>query len=317
MMSRKSANLSRSWISSTTRCVRPSVMEPEPAPPAPARLPPCTSCLSSTPLVHITIEDEAVPFFSSRMEYPTDWPTFSPRSEAILSATEMALIRLGWVTTILHALPSSQHDSASIWGTWVVFPHPVSPASKTTWLLLTRSRISLLLDEIGSPLLTRWISLWPAALRLLKSSSNSLAHFPLSHVSALSPPPPLPFPLPLPCLRLPCSSGTFAASPVGPKSSRSVGGCALSRSLRRSTEAGLRPNTTAAASLEVCAVGLLSFKNLLSPLPCDLLLNPYFLHSECMKARCSAVRPAGKEYSCSSDCWNSLSLATTSILWPS
>lgn len=54
---------------------------------------------------------------------------FSPLSSAILSATAIALIRRGCVHTILHPGPKVGSSSRNC-GTWVDFPHPVSPETK-------------------------------------------------------------------------------------------------------------------------------------------------------------------------------------------
>lgn len=62
---------------------------------------------------------------SSRIWYPTVIPTFSVRSLATRSATEMAAILRGWVQMMLATLLEgpSREESKINWGTWVVFPH--------------------------------------------------------------------------------------------------------------------------------------------------------------------------------------------------
>jgi len=61
-------------------------------------------------------------------------PNFSPLSEATLSETEIAAMRLGCVQIILHTAPrnNSISDSRINCGTCVVFPQPVSPEMITT-----------------------------------------------------------------------------------------------------------------------------------------------------------------------------------------
>lgn len=64
----------------------------------------------------------------------TDSPSFSPRSAATLSETDMADIRLGWVHIILQTAPrtASISDSKMYWGSCVVLPQPVSPETTMT-----------------------------------------------------------------------------------------------------------------------------------------------------------------------------------------
>lgn len=59
-------------------------------------------------------------------------PMLSPRSSAMRSATAMALIRRGCVQTILQLgpMPGSSRRNC---GTWVDFPHPVSPDTRHAW----------------------------------------------------------------------------------------------------------------------------------------------------------------------------------------
>ena len=58
-----------------------------------------------------------------------------PSSSAIRSATDRAAIRRGWVCPIIPPpLPGRPRPSSrQIFGSWVVFPDPVSPATITTW----------------------------------------------------------------------------------------------------------------------------------------------------------------------------------------
>ena len=64
-----------------------------------------TNTLKRTPVVHSTIDEFLPPLPSSRILYPTLSPIPSPLSLAILSDTEVAEIRRGWVQTILHTSP--------------------------------------------------------------------------------------------------------------------------------------------------------------------------------------------------------------------
>ena len=75
-------------------------------------------------------------------------PTSVPSSWETRSAIDRAAIRLGWVWPIqpCSASPSSRH----IFGSWVLFPEPVSPATITTWLSRIASRSSVFRSEIGS-----------------------------------------------------------------------------------------------------------------------------------------------------------------------
>ena len=65
----------------------------------------------------------------------TDSPKSSPLSEATLSDTDIADIRLGCVHMILQAAPraDSISDSKMNCGICVVLPQPVSPEIITTW----------------------------------------------------------------------------------------------------------------------------------------------------------------------------------------
>src|SRR3954466_1645857 len=58
-------------------------------------------------------------------------PSGVPTSSAIRSATLRAAIRRGWVCPIVPCPP--RPSSRQIFGSWVVFPEPVSPATTTTW----------------------------------------------------------------------------------------------------------------------------------------------------------------------------------------
>jgi len=64
----------------------------------------------------------------------TDSPNFSPLSQATLSETDMAEMRLGCVHMILQAAPrtDSISDSKINCGICVVLPQPVSPEMITT-----------------------------------------------------------------------------------------------------------------------------------------------------------------------------------------
>ena len=64
--------------------------------------------------------------FSNRIWYPTEFPSLSALSAATLSATLIALIRLGCVQAILVVLPLPHSISWSsiIWATCVVLPQP-------------------------------------------------------------------------------------------------------------------------------------------------------------------------------------------------
>ena len=68
-----------------------------------------------------------------------------PHSSAIRCATVRAAIRLGWVWAI-RSLPASRQ----IFGSWVVLPDPVSPATTTTWWSRMRDAILGASAEIGS-----------------------------------------------------------------------------------------------------------------------------------------------------------------------
>ena len=58
----------------------------------------------------------------------------------------MAATLLGWVHTMLTLLPWPLATASSIMncGTWVVFPHPVSPDTTSTWLLEMVAKSSFL-----------------------------------------------------------------------------------------------------------------------------------------------------------------------------
>jgi hypothetical protein len=79
---------------------------------------------------------------------PTAPPSGMSNSSAIRSATVRAAILLGCVCPIVPSTPrpSSRH----IFGNWVVFPEPVSPATMTTWLSRIASRMSSRRAVIGS-----------------------------------------------------------------------------------------------------------------------------------------------------------------------
>ena len=71
-----------------------------------------------------------------------------PSSSAIRSATVRAAIRRGWVWPIMPATP--RPSSRQIFGSWVVLPEPVSPATITTWWSRMAAAISSLRWLTGS-----------------------------------------------------------------------------------------------------------------------------------------------------------------------
>ena len=68
----------------------------------------------------------------NRIAKPTASPIGTWSSSAIRSATVRAAMRRGWVWPIAPRTP--RPSSRQIFGSWVVFPDPVSPATTTTWL---------------------------------------------------------------------------------------------------------------------------------------------------------------------------------------
>ncbi len=83
-----------------------------------------------------------------------------PVSSAIRSASERAAIRRGWVCPIMPRTP--RPNFRQIFGSWVDFPDPVSPATMTTWfasmaairsstLALTGSSIGKVMVPISGP----------------------------------------------------------------------------------------------------------------------------------------------------------------------
>ena len=70
---------------------------------------------------------------SPRIWYPISSPSETPSSSATRFATPMQAIRRGWVTIILQCWPFSWAASRIYFGTYVVFPHPVSPWITTTF----------------------------------------------------------------------------------------------------------------------------------------------------------------------------------------
>ncbi len=68
-----------------------------------------------------------------------------PSSEEIRSATDRAAIRRGWVWPIF-----SRPSSRQIFGSWVVLPEPVSPATTTTWWSRMAAAISSRRSLTGS-----------------------------------------------------------------------------------------------------------------------------------------------------------------------
>ena len=100
------------------------------------------SLRNSTPLVQNISAQSALALVSSLIWYPTlPAPMFSPLSLATRSLTVTADIRLGCVHMIVAPLPLPHASSMRYWGTCVVLPHPVAPATSTTWLRATASKI--------------------------------------------------------------------------------------------------------------------------------------------------------------------------------
>ena len=63
------------------------------------------------------------------------------------SATVRAASRRGWVWPMVPATP--RPSSRQIFGSWVVFPEPVSPATTTTWWSRMAAAISSRRWETG------------------------------------------------------------------------------------------------------------------------------------------------------------------------
>ena len=109
------------------------------------------SLRSSTPLVQNISAHSALDLVSSLIWYPTlPAPICSPLSLATRSDTVTAEMRLGCVHMIAAPFPRAQASSMRYCGTCVVLPHPVAPATRTTWLCLTASRIAGLNSSTGS-----------------------------------------------------------------------------------------------------------------------------------------------------------------------
>ena len=85
----------------------------------------------------------------NRTVEPTTEPTVVPSSAATRSAIVLAAIRRGWVWPII--FPSTPRPSSrQSFGSWVLFPEPVSPATITTWLLSIAASRSSRRPVIGS-----------------------------------------------------------------------------------------------------------------------------------------------------------------------
>ena len=96
----------------------------------------CAISASSTPSV-ISLTSVPSPTWSvNRIFQPTTSPSGLASSSAIRSATLRAAIRRGWVCPIRPRTP--RPSSSAIFGSWVVFPEPVSPATTTTWRVAQR-----------------------------------------------------------------------------------------------------------------------------------------------------------------------------------
>mmetsp|Transcript_6217 Transcript_6217/g.13024 ORF Transcript_6217/g.13024 Transcript_6217/m.13024 type:complete len:242 (+) Transcript_6217:2349-3074(+) len=138
--SKKSVLMSRSCTSSITTCETP---------PSDGSL---TIRRSSTPVVTNSMHPDfrgETPL--RRTLYPTELPSFSPRSSATRSATEEAAMRLGCVTTMFVETPSPRAIASSrmYWGHWVDFPLPVPPETTTTWFVFKASSRSSRIALIG------------------------------------------------------------------------------------------------------------------------------------------------------------------------
>src|SRR3954453_14448750 len=80
--------------------------------------------------------------------YPTTWPSSVPSSSAMRSATLRAAIRRGWVWPMTFVSP--RPSARQIFGSFVVLPDPVSPATTTTWWSRIASEMSSRRAETGS-----------------------------------------------------------------------------------------------------------------------------------------------------------------------
>ncbi len=67
----------------------------------------------------------------NRTANPTSAPSSTPHSSAMRAARVRAAMRRGWVCPIIPVRP--RPAASAIFGSWVVLPDPVSPATTTTW----------------------------------------------------------------------------------------------------------------------------------------------------------------------------------------
>ena len=90
-------------------------------------------CISASkmPSVITLMSESRLTLSLNRTFQPTKSPRGVPSSSAIRSATARAAIRRGCVWPIRPCTP--RPASRQIFGSWVVFPDPVSPATITTW----------------------------------------------------------------------------------------------------------------------------------------------------------------------------------------
>ncbi len=86
---------------------------------------------SSTPSVTTRTTDAGSVRSSKRTFQPTAPPRPTPSSSAMRAATARAAMRRGWVSVMHPSTP--RPASMQIFGSWVVLPEPVSPATTTTW----------------------------------------------------------------------------------------------------------------------------------------------------------------------------------------
>ena len=95
------------------------------------------------------------PFFFF-LYIPTWYPIVSPTSSSISWATRFAMLTaaslLGYVHNILHGYLRFKQSSSMYFGTWVVFPQPVSPETIRTYFCLNLSIILVFSLNIGRKL---------------------------------------------------------------------------------------------------------------------------------------------------------------------
>mmetsp|Transcript_29832 Transcript_29832/g.89733 ORF Transcript_29832/g.89733 Transcript_29832/m.89733 type:complete len:388 (-) Transcript_29832:87-1250(-) len=284
---RNSVSRSSSWTSSKMKCVYSTKSGSD------------ASFLSKTPgVANSNLVLDGWNELSNRTWYPTTLPHASPRSAATRSATAMADSRRGWEHAI-RAVPDVA--SKRNCGTCVDLPQPVSPATRTTSFVFTRSTTFRRASHAGSDDREATMAAGVDAGGSGGASYDTAAADDRARFLTFLDRPPVCAP----------GSGDARASATRPAraaaSSALVGGNRAKCASSAAIEPGARSSLGASSASATTRRGFDTVKNRSAPLPCDFVARPSFGACACTNRRSSEVSVGGNRSSTSGDAVNAAS----------